>query len=441
MKAFCRGLLVVVFGLGFFSQAYAVNFPASIQYKSTAAGVCGGGGYFGTLEEAQDNFMYLYNCVSGYKNCKALWDDGVATVSFSNGCPANQDLQGVVFYARCPSGSQGPYTSVGQYEGGYYHNHLSDVAGEYCTAPTCPAGYDLVGNDCKIPEPQCPASGTQALGSGNYLMSGIPSACLNGCEVLFSGSAPTRIDDQNNLYGTGSYDYTGNTCSSGSSPQSGSGKPIDSGDCESGNKVTIDGVDTCLNAGVSDCPAGQFYFNGECHAGDGGNSGGGSGTSPGDGTNPGDGGNPGGTSPGGGSPVDGSSPGNNGGSPGTGANPGDGTDPGADKDGNCDPKKDFCGGGDTGGLYQKKDNDFQAVFQGFSDGFVSSVTGSAMTGFFNVSIPGGACPDWSASVPYLNVMISVSDYICTPAASTAMDLIGAVLLALASFVGFRWAFL
>lgn len=110
-------------------------------------------------------------------------------------------------------------------------------------------------------------------------------------------------------------------------------------------------------------------------------------------------------------------------------------------EGSCDPTKDFCGGPGTSGLYTKKTKTVAGVVGDFKNGVMSSGIGSAATGFFNVTTPSGGCPNWVVEVPYLNVTLNVSQYFCTAAAISMMNLVGAVLLFVASFVGFRWAIL
>lgn len=110
-------------------------------------------------------------------------------------------------------------------------------------------------------------------------------------------------------------------------------------------------------------------------------------------------------------------------------------------DGTCDPKKDFCGAGSGSDLYGKKSRTMAQAITDFKTGIQGSSIGAAATGFFNVSVPGGACPNWVVEVAMLNVTLSLSQYFCTATAINMMNLVGAVLLFVASFVGFRWAML
>lgn len=122
-------------------------------------------------------------------------------------------------------------------------------------------------------------------------------------------------------------------------------------------------------------------------------------------------------------------------------NDGGGGGGGGSGDGTCDPKKDFCGGPGTGGLYEKKTKTVSDVLNAAKSGIMQSGIGSAATGFFNVSVPGGACPNWVAAVSFLNIQLDVSQYFCTATAINMMNLVGAVLMFVAGFVGFRWAIL
>jgi hypothetical protein len=109
--------------------------------------------------------------------------------------------------------------------------------------------------------------------------------------------------------------------------------------------------------------------------------------------------------------------------------------------GSCDPTTDFCGGPSSSGLYTKKNKTISDSLNTFKTGLMGSGIGSAMTGFFAVSVPGGSCPAWAVDVPVLNVHLDISQYFCTSTALSMMNLVGAVLMFVAAFVGFRWAIL
>lgn len=119
-----------------------------------------------------------------------------------------------------------------------------------------------------------------------------------------------------------------------------------------------------------------------------------------------------------------------------------GTGTGTDgKDGTCDPKKDFCGGPTTTGIYTKKTKTVESVMTTFKDGVIASPIGSAITGFFNVTVSSGSCPDWSVDVPVLATRLDIGQHFCTANAIAMMELAGNVLLIGFSIVAFRWAIL
>lgn len=95
----------------------------------------------------------------------------------------------------------------------------------------------------------------------------------------------------------------------------------------------------------------------------------------------------------------------------------------------------------TDGLYQKKEKTMDSVFSTFSSTVKGSSLGSAASGFFNVSSPSGSCPNWSLTVPFLNVQLDGASFFCSGSILAAMDGAGAVLLALATYIAFTWAFL
>lgn len=95
----------------------------------------------------------------------------------------------------------------------------------------------------------------------------------------------------------------------------------------------------------------------------------------------------------------------------------------------------------TDGLYQKKEKTMDSVLSTFSSTVKGSSLGSAASGFFNVSSPSGSCPNWSLTVPFLNVQLDGASFFCSGSILAAMDGAGAVLLALATYIAFTWAFL
>lgn len=107
----------------------------------------------------------------------------------------------------------------------------------------------------------------------------------------------------------------------------------------------------------------------------------------------------------------------------------------------CDPTLNFCGGPGTDGMYTKKEKTMASVFTQFQNTVKNSPVGSASTDFFAVSTPGGSCPAWSVQVPMLNVTLNAGDYFCNGTILAALQGAGYVMLALATYIAFTWAFL
>lgn len=155
---------------------------------------------------------------------------------------------------------------------------------------------------------------------------------------------------------------------------------------------------------------------------------------------PGNGGDNGGNNGGGG--------GNNGGGSGDGGGNGDG-----DGDGNGDGSGNGSGGGGGGGgcgagscpdgggdgephdWYVPGESTFGDVLSEFNQRMNSAPIISQTSQFFDINV-GGSCPVWSVNAWVFQVVI---DQHCT--ANIPWDLIRGVLIACASFVAFRWAFL
>lgn len=112
-----------------------------------------------------------------------------------------------------------------------------------------------------------------------------------------------------------------------------------------------------------------------------------------------------------------------------------------DGDGSCDPTLNFCGGPGTDGMYTKKEKSMSSVFTQFQNTVKNSPVGSASTGFFTVATPSGSCPAWSVQVPMLNITLNAADYFCNGGILAALQGAGYVMLALATYIAFTWAFL
>lgn len=109
--------------------------------------------------------------------------------------------------------------------------------------------------------------------------------------------------------------------------------------------------------------------------------------------------------------------------------------------GECEknPSASGCGGDPAvvGELYAKKDKTLSGVLSQAKDSFMGSPFGSAVGGFFVVP-SGGACPVWSANIPFLKGAVTI-DQFCSPMAATALSIFKAALLVAASFMAFRIA--
>lgn len=131
------------------------------------------------------------------------------------------------------------------------------------------------------------------------------------------------------------------------------------------------------------------------------------------------------------------------GQPGTSTSSGSSSGTGGDGKGGdgCDPTLNFCGGPDVEALYTKKEKTFQSSMETFKATVSGSPVGQASTQFFQVTAPGGGCPGWVVHVPFINVTLNGADFFCNSSILAALDGAGAVMLALATYIAFTWAFL
>ena len=93
-----------------------------------------------------------------------------------------------------------------------------------------------------------------------------------------------------------------------------------------------------------------------------------------------------------------------------------------------------------GGYYTPTDKTYDSVITAFKDKVSGTGAIAAAQNFFTISLPSGACPVWSAQIPYINFNL-VIDQQCSPVMTSIWPYIQAVLLVVAGFVAFRWAFL
>lgn len=93
-------------------------------------------------------------------------------------------------------------------------------------------------------------------------------------------------------------------------------------------------------------------------------------------------------------------------------------------------------------IYQKKGKTFSDVLGNFKNSVLSSQLGAAFTGYLNVSAMSGSCPDMTLNMPGFGVSSTLlNDIFCGSMFYNILQGCGGVILALASFVAFKWAFL
>lgn len=92
-----------------------------------------------------------------------------------------------------------------------------------------------------------------------------------------------------------------------------------------------------------------------------------------------------------------------------------------------------------GTIYEAKDKTIESVLEDASAGFKTSELGSAVSGFFTIT-GGGACPVYTASIPYVDAVVTI-DAFCQSWVQSVAAYIKAALLLVAAFYAFRVAFL
>jgi hypothetical protein len=104
----------------------------------------------------------------------------------------------------------------------------------------------------------------------------------------------------------------------------------------------------------------------------------------------------------------------------------------------CEPTENtVCGENDFYEANNWDEKNFGTVMEGFQNRVLSSEVGTATAGFFNITTS-GTCEVWSVNTYNLNIVI---DQHCSAIALTIFPIVRAILLAMATFVSFRWAFL
>lgn len=322
-----------------------------------------------------------------------------------------------------------------------------------CSEGQCPAGqsWDLASASCKVdapPSPQCTAGGSLDLYFFGPAGGAYPpeSTCYNGCSynqgsgVGFYDSGAYRPSDGATGAWHADYRGTGASCTD-NGPATGtgdtsSGKPAPP--CPSGQSVgTVNGVTGCYPSGKpttttttssTDAAGNTTQVTNVTNVT-------GSTTTTTTITNA-----------GGSSTTTTSSPGAEGtaGSKGVGSGAGGTVTP---QDKTCADNPTLAGCAGSGGVfggppaptYTPKDATFGNAISTFRDQVSGSGLGLAAVAFFNVQAS-GACPTWTAQVPYLNYTI-VFDYFCQDWATSLYPLIGAAMLVVFAWVAFTIAIL
>lgn len=220
MIKFLTFTMLVFLSIVTFKPAYAVEeFPAS--YKWGPVGTT----YYPTGPEACTAFCNLYpktvaSCTqnANFSYSAACTGGGGSTFQRVSYCPTGSTLVGTM--CQCPSGKI--------------------------------VGSD--GNSC-IDPPTCPPAGTVKT-SGYYPLGTNPEAaipnigCDGNCETTYSGSGVTKRAMINGIYnyyyGTGSYNYTGATCNTGTTTPNPTSIPPNTCDPATQTTGQVNGVTVCV---------------------------------------------------------------------------------------------------------------------------------------------------------------------------------------------------
>ncbi len=91
----------------------------------------------------------------------------------------------------------------------------------------------------------------------------------------------------------------------------------------------------------------------------------------------------------------------------------------------------------AGSLYESSGKTFDNVLSDFTSGVANSEVMTAGSGFFQITAA-APCPVWSANLWFVNIVI---DQQCSSSFASALYLVSKILLACATFLAFRFAFL
>lgn len=116
------------------------------------------------------------------------------------------------------------------------------------------------------------------------------------------------------------------------------------------------------------------------------------------------------------------------------------------KDDLCKTDPDKCGSAKTlektsvEELYEKKtEKTVESVITDFKTRLADSAVGASVDDFFDITIS-GSCPVWSATIPYLDVSITI-DHFCSADAAAMLQIAGAAVLIVFAYAAFKIAIL
>lgn len=122
---------------------------------------------------------------------------------------------------------------------------------------------------------------------------------------------------------------------------------------------------------------------------------------------------------------------------GTGSSDGDG-------DGDCEGED--CGGGEgfkkpEGDLYDEGDRTIRQVVDEFVNGMKSAPIIQAATDFLDLGSMPSSCGGMTAAIPFIDVQLSLDEYLCGEGAQMIMTIASVIVMAMAAFAAFRIGFL
>jgi hypothetical protein len=88
-------------------------------------------------------------------------------------------------------------------------------------------------------------------------------------------------------------------------------------------------------------------------------------------------------------------------------------------------------------LYKPKGKTFVDVLNGFRTRVVAMPWYTTLTGFFNITVGGGACPHWVVPASKFTPALDASPYFCSSTMMTIYGFAGTVVLILAGVMAFK----